>query len=192
MITETIKRMKIKHTIASLSMLFCLSAGAQTITITDPDYDTTNPINCNLFDDGSVQNFFDSGGAGGNYGNNENQTLVICPDLSLGSKVTVAFAINVGFTWDVHSSDTVYVYDGPSTSAPLLGAHNSSTDPNGFSHTASFGNPSGCLTLVFVSDGADVSTGWQANVTCGSPPQPFAPHIILILQHTSMDLVRIS
>ena len=43
---------------------------------------------------------------------------------------------------------------------------------------ASFANnPSGCLTLRFVSNGTNEGTGWVANVACGDIPQPYVPHI---------------
>jgi len=167
----------------SILFAFVLLAGmgtlnAQTINVTDANYDAANPLDCGVFSNGAVANFFDDGAAA-NYSNNFNDTITICPDLSLGSKVTISFAINVGFTWDVDSTDTLFVYDGPNTSAPLLGAHNSVTNPNGFNHQASFfNNPSGCLTIVFKSDSAGSGTGWDANVTCGNPPQPFNPHMI--------------
>ena len=51
------------------------------------------------------------------------------------------------------------------------------TDPNGFAYTASWNNPSGCLTVVFISDGANEGTGWEANAQCGNQAQPFEPHI---------------
>jgi subtilisin-like proprotein convertase family protein len=38
-------------------------------------------------------------------------------------------------------------------------------------------NPSGCLTLRFVSNGTNEGTGWVANVACGDFPQPYVPHI---------------
>lgn len=168
---------------------FGFIAKSQTITITDPDYTQSAPINCTLFDDGSVQNFFDSGG-GGNYSDNENEEIVICPDLVNGSKITAAFAINVGFTWNVDGSDTLYVYDGPSTASPLLGAHNSVTDPVGFAHTASFTNSSGCLTIKFISDGAINGTGWDAGITCGNPPQPYEPHINAFLNGAGSNMLN--
>jgi len=148
------------------------------INITDTDFDQINPIVCANFVDGATINFFDDGGSGGDYSAGFNDTITICPDLPNGPKVTAAFGINSGFTWDVDGSDTLYVYDGPNTSSPLLGVHNSSTDPNGFNHTSSFeNNPSGCLTFVFISDGATQGTGWGANITCSSPAQPIGPGI---------------
>ena len=62
--------------------------------------------------------------------------------LTLGTKVTLTFAINAGFQFNVDGSDFIYVYDGPTTSSPLLGIHNSVTDPTGFAYQAS-----GIITL---------------------------------------------
>ncbi len=157
--------------------LTALSAGAQTINITDPDFDQNNPLDCNVYNSGAGANFFDDGG-GANYSANFSDTIVLCPDLGLGSKVSLTFATNTAFTWNVDSTDTLYVFDGPDVNAPLLGAHNSVTDPNGFNHQASFvNNPSGCLTVVFVSDDTIQGTGWDAGVACGNPPQPFDVHM---------------
>lgn len=166
-----------KQHITLILTLLIASVGFTQINITDPDNGQTNPINCSLFQDGSVTNFFDNGGAG-NYLPNSNDTIVICPDLPNGPKVTVAFGINAGFSWNVDGSDFIYVFDGPDVNAPLLGVHNSVTNPNGFTHTSTFeNNPSGCLTIVFISDGANEGTGWAANLTCSGPAQPFTPTI---------------
>lgn len=168
-----------KQFFSALLLLGVTTVSQAQILITDPDFDQNNPINCANFDDGSVQNFYDSGNSGANYGDNENQVITICPDLAnlVGSKISITFATNVGFTWDVLAGDFVTVYDGPTTASPLLGTHNSVTDPNGFTYTASFNNPSGCLTIQFTSDGAGNGTGWGANVSCGNPIQPYDPHI---------------
>ena len=148
---------------------------SQNVTMGDVGFPETNPANCNTFGT-SGNNFYDDGGAA-NYSANFNDTTVFCPDLTLGTKMTLTFAINAGFEFNVHGSDSIYVYDGPDTSAPLLGVHNSDTDPNGFAYTASWGNPSGCLTVVFISNGANEGTGWVANAQCGNQNQPFTPHI---------------
>ncbi|MFM7661682.1 MAG: gliding motility-associated C-terminal domain-containing protein [Bacteroidota bacterium] len=153
-----------------------INSFSQTVTMGDVGYPPSNPINCNTFGI-SGTNFFDPGGQGGNYPPNFNDTTVFCPDLNLGTKVTLTFAINAGFAFNVDGSDFIYVYDGPNTSAPLLGIHNSVTDPNGFAYQASWDNPSGCLTVVFVSNGTNEGAGWLANVQCGNQYQPFEPHI---------------
>lgn len=161
-------------TIASISW-----AQNPTVLITDPDFTGANECDCqNVFTNGSLAHFHDSGGPGGNYTDAEDEEIVFCPDLNTGTKVSVAFGINAGFSWDVDATDTVYVYDGVGTGAPLLGAHNSVTDPNGFTHQASWANTSGCLTVRFVSDATNsTATGWDANVTCGYAPQPYNPQI---------------
>jgi len=178
-----------KFLLFTSAFFFLQIVKAQTITITDPDYNQSGPIDCTLFDDGSVQNFFDSG-LSGNYSDNENEEIVICPDLVNGSKITAAFAINVGFTWDVDGSDTLYVFDGPSTASTLLGAHNSVTNPVGFAHTASFANTSGCLTIKFVSDASINGTGWDAGITCGNPPQPYQTHIEALLNGSGSNIMN--
>lgn len=147
----------------------------QTVIMGEPGYLQSNPADCSTFGV-SANNFFDDGAAG-NYSANFNDTTVLCPDLTQGTKMTLTFAINAGFTFDVDGSDWIYVYDGPSTASPLLGQHNSVTDPTGFAYTASWNNPSGCLTVVFISDGAVQGTGWSANAQCGNQNQPFDPHI---------------
>jgi gliding motility-associated-like protein len=171
-------------------LLLSSSMFAQSISISDADFGPSNPITCANYQDGGAQNFFDNGGAG-NYPPNSNETITICPNLPDGPKVTVVFATNTGFTFDVHPSDTIYVYDGPNTSAPLLGAHNSATSPNGFTYTASFeNNPTGCLTIVFHSDGANEGSGWDGGITCGNPPQPFYPHIEAFVNGSSVNALN--
>ena len=153
------------------------AAIAQNVNMGDAGYPQSSPIPCNTFSDGSTPNFFDNGGSGGNYTANYNGSITFCPDLNQGTKATVVFATNAGFSWNVDASDFVKVYDGPSTASPLLGMHNSITDPNGFTYTASWNNTSGCLTVEFISNGAVEGSGWEANVSCGNINQPFESHI---------------
>jgi len=157
--------------------LFYSLASTSQILVTDPDLDAASPMDC-AANAGPTANFFDSGNNSANYSPNENETITICPDFAGGtSKLSLSFGINTGWLFDVDASDTVYIYDGANTSAPLLGAYNSSNAPTGFTHSASFANPTGCLTIQFVSDGAIEGTGWDANVTCVSTPQPFEVHM---------------
>lgn len=146
----------------------------------------TSPADCSTFGVGA-NNFFDDGGSGADYSPNFNDTVVFCPDLSQGTKMAITFGINAGYTFDVDGSDFIYVYDGPNTSAPLLGIHNSVSDPNGFNHVASWNNPSGCLTVVFISDGANQGTGWGASVQCGNQAQPFEMHMEAFVNHAGTN-----
>lgn len=162
-------------------LLFIVLSGVATaqLNMTGPDFGTTSPLNCNNFQNESTTNFFDNGG-NGNYLPNAKDTLTLCPDLNAtnGARLFVTFGVNQGLTYDIHPTDTMYVFDGPDVNSPLLGAFNNGTNPNGFGTSSSYvNNPSGCLTFVFHSNGADEGTGFAANVSCGNPAQPFYPHI---------------
>lgn len=166
-----------KIILRSLVLFFTIISSIQaqvTLTLTDPDYNQANPLNCAGIVPTGGTNFIDGVG---NYAPNMDETLVLCPDLNQGSKVSIAFATNIGFEFDIHPTDTLYIYDGPSTASPLIGAYNSGTNPVGFFAQASWNNPTGCLTLRFRSNGASEGTGWVANVACGNPPQPIIPHV---------------
>jgi gliding motility-associated-like protein len=159
--------------------LFSITAHSQsTILINDADLDTLNPLDC-MANAGPDANFFDTGNNTANYSNNENDTIVVCPDYAGGTtKLSISFGVNSGLLFDVHESDTIFIYDGIGVNAPLLGAHNSSTDPAGFTHVSTFqNNTTGCLTVRFKSDTALTGTGWDANLSCLQLPQPFTPHM---------------
>lgn len=161
---------------------------AQIVTMGDAGYPQSNPANCTTF--GVSGTNFQDPGAGGNYPSNYNDTITFCPDLNLGTKMSITMAINAGYTWDVDGSDFVYVYDGPNASSPLLGVYNSVTAPNGFTHQATWNNPSGCLTIVFITNGSAEGTGWLGNVQCGNQFQPFEPHIEAYVNGTGANALN--
>ena len=140
-----------------LGFSYLANAQNPTVLITDSDFTSSGQGECNCstqFSDLITAHFYDSGNVGGNYSDNENEEIVFCPSLGTGTKMFFSVMTASNFVWDVDGSDTLYVYDGPDSNSPLLGAHNSVTDPNGFAHQASWNNASGCLTIKFVSDGA--------------------------------------
>ena len=80
----------IKNVLAFLFVLVAHLGNSQvTLTITDPDYSQTNPLNCAGIVPTGGTNFIDGVG---NYLPNTDQTLVLCPDLTQGSKVSISFA----------------------------------------------------------------------------------------------------
>ncbi len=187
-VQEIMKSMK-NLTLLALTLGTTLFSFGQNVLMGDPGFDQANPADCSTFGTGA-NNFFDDGNAG-NYSANFNDTTVFCPDLSQGTKMTITFATNAGFEFDVDGSDSIYVYDGPNTNAPLLGVHNSDTDPNGFTYTASWANnPSGCLTVVFISDGANEGTGWVAQASCGNQAQPYEMHIEAYINGQGTDALN--
>lgn len=175
-----------------LFVLFFAHSWAQVVIMGDDGYPENNPMDCNNFGITGT-NFQDPGGTA-NYPPNFNDTTVFCPDLNLGTKASITFAIDVGsgsgFEFDVDGSDFIQVYDGPNTNAPLLGIHNSVTDPTGFTYQASWNNPSGCLTVVFITDGAGEGTGWLANASCGNQFQPFEAHMEAYINGVGSDAIN--
>ena len=175
--------MKIKLTIFFLFTFFSfVNVVAQPVVqINDDDWtssSTNGPCACDVdFNNGSFLNFFDAGG-NLDYGPNENEEITLCPDAS-GSKMVVALFEdpNAGYSLNIHHSDTLFVYDGTSTSSPLLAKINDSVLSNGGNFPASWNNLSGCLTFQFISDGSQEGSGWGGNLSCANLIQPFTNHI---------------
>jgi len=106
-------------------------------------------------------NLVDSGGISGNYGNNENSTLTVCPTTA-GDLVTVTFT---AFNTQA-GSDFLKIYDGTGTTGTLLANLSGTTVPPSYTATAA----DGCLTFNFTSNASTVAAGYAANITCGPPP----------------------
>jgi PKD repeat protein len=105
--------------------------------------------------------FYDSGGPGNNYSNNENFIITFQPSLS-GAKMQMEFTL-----FDIEQSvncnyDFMKIYDGSSTTAPLLGTWCGTNSP-GIVEAA---NDGGSLTVHFKSDGSMSRPGWEAIVRC--------------------------
>jgi subtilisin-like proprotein convertase family protein len=113
------------------------------------------------------QTFTDSGGPQGNYGNDELQTWVFCPD-NQGEAIRIVFSsFNIEPLSNTGCWDHLTVYDGDSTAAPQIGQFcgTSVADaPGGGTVTAS--GATGCLTFVFDSDVSVTRLGWEAIIHC--------------------------
>ncbi len=105
--------------------------------------------------------FVDSGGASGNYLNNENLEYLICPD-NAGDVVTLSFIV---FDTELNDDD-MRIYDGTTADALLLGVFNGTNSPEVITST----DVSGCLFIEWSSDSNSGSQGWEAFITCGTPP----------------------
>jgi hypothetical protein len=137
----------------------------------------------------------DSGGAMGNYGNDENITYTICPD-NPGDIVYVNFTeFNLQQGSNSTCFDYITIYDGEDVTAPIIraprGAINSRWCFNRASGTGTGDltqvplfstSPSGCLTFVFTSDSSISASGFAASVTCAPPPTCPAPTDLSITQ----------
>jgi hypothetical protein len=100
--------------------------------------------------------FLDPGGFG-NYFNNEDVTQTFYPNDG-SAKLRADFT-----SFDVEGCpwDYLYIYDGTSTAAPLIGAFNECNPVTSVQAT----NPSGALTFRFTTDGSVTYSGWQANIS---------------------------
>lgn len=103
-------------------------------------------------------NFTDTGLLGANYGDMEDWTRTYTPSPGFATKV-VFNTINLEEDWDY-----LYVYDGANTNATLLGTITGAHTNLTFEAT----NPTGELTLRFVSDQAVNESGWNATVSCAT------------------------
>ena len=96
---------------------------------------------------------YDSGGASGNYLNDERSVWTIAP--SAATSVTLTFnSFNVENTWDY-----LYIYNGSSVNSPLIGYYTGTNSPGTIISTG------GSLTLEFRSDCATTAVGWNATWT---------------------------
>lgn len=104
-------------------------------------------------------------GGNGNYADNINVTQTFCP-------ATPGQAIQVFFnTFNTEAGlDVVTVYDGNSTAAPIMGTFSGTTIPGTL--IASTTNPTGCITIRFVTDGSVTNPGFSATITCTTPALP--------------------
>lgn len=103
---------------------------------------------------GCNSDFFDTGGATGDYTDLEDYCVTIYPSAN-ASAVTLTFTLI-----DIElGEDFISVYNGEDTTQPFT---MDLMAPAAFTST----DPSGAITVCFESDGAGVGAGWEANITC--------------------------
>lgn len=128
------------------------------ITVTPPVFNITN---------GSITtctgDFYDSGGSSGVYQNNETFTETFYPSTP-GSMIRFNFT---SFTTELNY-DTLTIYNGVNSSAPVIGKYHGSTGPG----IVTASNASGALTFRFHSDGSLTYSGWTATISCYSTTLP--------------------
>ncbi|NTW31649.1 MAG: hypothetical protein HGB12_03330, partial [Bacteroidetes bacterium] len=110
-------------------------------------FSSCSVVNC-------TDTIYDMGGPSRNYYDNENYTYTIAPN----------GATNLSLTFSSFSvaDDTLWLYNGNSTTSPLIGAYTSTNSPGTVTST---GNS---LTLKFRSRASTNSTGWSATWHCSS------------------------
>ncbi len=104
--------------------------------------------------------FYDSGGAGSNYGNGQTFVATFCAPP--GQYITFNFtSFSLESNWD-----WLDIYNGPNTGSPYIGGYTGTAGPGMVTSTLG-----GCLTFEFTSDGTVTYPGWVATITC-STTQP--------------------
>ncbi|MDT8308720.1 MAG: PKD domain-containing protein [Bacteroidales bacterium] len=110
-------------------------------------------------------NFYDSGGGGSSYGNNENNTITFCSNNATNTQVQLYFN-----QFDIDYTDTLWIHDGPTVADPLImSGNNLQNFFNNFNSLNLFpvqSTTAGCLTIRFKTDGSSVAAGWDATITC--------------------------
>ena len=120
-------------------------------------------------------NFYDSGGAAGQYSSAENTTYLMSPGLPTEAVVVVFSSFSTEIDYDV-----LTVYDNNSATGTPIGVY--SGDMNIGTLIAE--NPTGCLFFVFTSDGSTIGDGWSAVVNCVTKPTCFKPTDLAITGKT--------
>lgn len=141
-----------------LSVFLTNKIDAQTYTMTNGIIDVSHGT---FYDDGGASNPYNSLAAG-----SIQMTLNSITYDNLGNLNPLQFNFS---EFSCGIGDTLYIYDGNSTSSPLIGAYTLIQSPGVFNTTGS------AITFVFVSDGvADaygLNNGWVANF-CPYNPNP--------------------
>ncbi|MFN7332197.1 MAG: hypothetical protein ACK5SB_04315, partial [Flavobacterium sp.] len=114
------------------------------------------------------ETFYDSGGPNSDYGSNENNITTVAPSMPGQTVILSLSSITIA------PGDVLTVYDGPSPNYPILGEISDVTNEQ-LTFVAS--DPSGILSLQFVSDGTGTASGWMGLVEC-MQPNCFPPTLI--------------
>ncbi|MGJ8685238.1 MAG: T9SS type B sorting domain-containing protein [Nonlabens sp.] len=127
---------------------------------------------------------FNDDGQNGNYSNNMNGYAVLCPGIQT-DRMQLNFIQMI-----IQTGDVLTIYDGDSTAAPQLGTFTNTTTAPGL-FQASAGNPTGCLTVTFTSNGSGNDAGWRAGISCFDPCQAISTAIVTTPAPDPDGIVRI-
>lgn len=104
--------------------------------------------------------FTDGSGPAEDYANNITATWLIDPQ-TLEDSIT---DITVNFTqFDLLAGDSIKIYDGGTTSDPLLGSFSGNTPPPSITSSANK------MLIQFITDGSGTTSGWYAEFSTTSP-----------------------
>jgi len=110
--------------------------------------------------------FYDSGGNAGNYGASESYTMTLCPGAA-GQYVHLTFT-----SWNVEGEpyDFMTIYNGVGTGGAVLATYGDASPLTCGGGVIGSSDPSGCITITFVSDSILQYGGWAATMSCSATP----------------------
>jgi hypothetical protein len=108
----------------------------------------------------STGTHYDTGGASGNYSDDERKVWLI--NIPGATTITLTFT---SFNLE-NNYDYLFIYDGNSVNAPLIGKYTGTNSPGTVTSSG------GTLTIEFRSDCATTAAGWTANWTSNAVPPP--------------------
>ncbi len=154
------------NTLGTFDVSLSVTKGTSSDVETKTAYISVIPPEFNMAN-GSITtctgNFYDPGGFSANYLNNQNFTETFHPSTA-GSMIRFTFN-----TFETESGyDYLRIYDGTSTSDPLIGTFSGTTGPG----TITASNASGALTFNFTSDISLTYAGWSASISCYTNTSP--------------------
>ena len=144
-----------KRTIVFYLLLFLNVSGG----LAQTNISTGNATTCS-------DTLYDNGGPSGSYSNSTNYTFTYYPGTS-GAKIQADF---VSFNME-SGYDYLYVYDGNSTSANLIGSYTGTNLPDQIISTAADGS----LTFKQTSDSSVTRDGFEIAISCFLPSSCPAP-----------------
>lgn len=110
--------------------------------------------------------FYDSGGANGNYSNNEEYVYTFYPYSTEHNTLTVTFQ---SFETQ-RNNDKLFVYNGPTTSSPQIGEYYHGSNGQTNSNVPTEFEVTGPVTFKFTSNSYLTAAGWAATVVCVPEP----------------------
>ena len=171
--------MSIKHSlIFSLIACVALTLSAQTSSVTYTLNATTNGTTIQMPAEGFQVT---DDGTTGAYSKGKDWSLVVSSSQNpCSSPYTLALTFS---RFDINPLDTLYIYDGPSSSYPLLVACNNNVNSLNGARTIVYASPSNnnttrALTVRFrTSNHSAVNDGFYFSVECLKPCELITPHI---------------
>lgn len=109
--------------------------------------------------------YYDPGGPGSDYNNNEQVTVTICPQGGPGAGPSTSVLF---LQWNVAVTDQLAIYNGTTVAGAPIAVGSDLNSLAGTSFTST--DPSGCLTFYWQSDLIGTAPGWKARITTAPHP----------------------